>query len=313
MTRNFFFSYALSKNIFLAMYLVLSISTNFISLNSVSANEQNSKDALELIKKFDIGTYHPEVYGLKDLIADIRFTNLDKELSNQLGQLKIDDLYFTIYWTSSGKVDVEIIGLPKGFVMVKDTLIRSVQSYIDFIIPKTFAERTKAYNLKTMSNDAGKPSKNEKVFIGTDKTHLNMIHEIKVTFDDKDRLNNLLMVTPQGTENAYYYWEKEKWGQNKWVLSSINLKSDYGIQTKIVKNDITYNTFSGIGLPIRVSVNTEVFTKNIVGNKNKKSQDSTNLNSNSPTDSIYKVQRDLIISNYRINTGEAQKYFLKKM
>ncbi|MBF0361436.1 MAG: hypothetical protein HQK49_10505 [Oligoflexia bacterium] len=311
----------IKARLFVVVWILMIVFCNVSS--KTFAEEKGSKDANDLIKRFDISTYHPEVYGLKDLVVDVRFTNLDKELSNQLGQLKIDDLYFTIYWISSGKIDVEISGLPKGFVMVKDTLIRSVQPYIEFIIPKNFAERARNYNLKSIAIDAknkqsSKLSNGERLFIGTDKTHLNMVHEIKIVFDDKDRLNKLLMITPQGTEDAYYSWDREKWGQNKWVLSSIVMKSDYGIQSKIVQNEITYNSFSGIGLPVRVAVSTEIFSKNLEGNninnnnsnKNKKKEDGT---SDSGTDTIYKVQRDIIFSNYRINNGEAQKYFLKKM
>ncbi|MBF0300124.1 MAG: hypothetical protein HQK51_15490 [Oligoflexia bacterium] len=280
---------------------------------NIFATEKNSKEVYDLLKKFDTSTYHPEVFGLKDLAADVRFSNFDKEIGNQLGQLKIDDLYFTIYWLASGKVDVEISGLPKGFVMVKDTLIRSVQVYIDFIIPKTFADKAKNYEIRPLKDakeikEGEKLEKGERLFIGTDKTHLNMVHEIKMVFDDKDRLQKLFMLTPQGTEDTYFTWEKEKWSQNKWVLSSIILKSDYGIQSKIVRNDITYNSFSGIGLPIRVSINTEVFTKNVGTTKT-----NTEKKNSKSSDSIFNIQRELIISNYRINSGEAQKYFLKKM
>lgn len=309
-------------SIFLIFTLIVTTSTLSFANPTVTSSEKNSKEANDLLKKFDISAYHPEVFGLKDLVADIRLSNLDKELSNQLGQMKIDDLYFTIYWISSGKVDVEINGLPKGFIMVKDTLIRSVQSYIEFIVPKTFSDRAKNYTLKEFKDSKS----NEKIFIGIDKTHLNMIHEIKIAFDESEKLTKLLMITPQGTEDAYYTWEKEKWSQNKWVLNNILLKSDYGIQSKIVNNEITYNSFSGIGLPIKVSITTELFSKNSSNtNKGKNtketSKDSTS-NANNTTkgtensstiDSIYKIQRDLIISNYRINSGEANKYFLKKM
>lgn len=264
-----------------------------VFLNLTFGMIQAAEKPEDIIKAYDISSYHPQLFGLKDLAVDVRVSELLKQLNDKLIFGKIEDVYFRIYWLSSGKADIEVYGLPKGFNEVKAELRSLIFNRLDFIIPKFLEPDLKGYKL-TLGESLG----SSQMIKVQDPEHVKFIHEMDFEIDSQYRLTKMTAMSPVGQEKASFTYSKKGWGQNKWVIDEVEITSTQGIQSTVVKNKLAYEKFSGFGFPVRIESKTMQVLLQPTSGKNE----------------VYKREIDNVItfSNYKVNAGEAKSYFQKK-
>ena len=242
----------------------------------------------EIIKKFDVGYYHPQDKGLKELVVRVDVQNITKQLNEQLIFGKLKEVYFKIYWTYPANVDVEVIGLPEGFQEIKQEFKAMIAARLDLIVPELLEKKFEGYELKSLV------SKDSTDIIATDTTQTKMIHEFVAKFDKDGNLNALVGRKPMATEESKLSYGKHPWSQNKWVVNSINVKMQDAAQTTIIDTQIEYTSIEGYGFPKVIKSK----TKQSILNGNKK-----------PIERSF--DSEMSFSDFKVNSGEAQTWLKK--
>lgn len=263
--------------------LLIVIST--LSLNLFAADPK----AQELIKKFDVGYYHPQDKGLKELVVRVELDDLTKQLNDQLIFGKLKEVYFKLYWMAPNSVEVEVIGMPDGFTEIKDELKGMVASRLDMIVPQNLELRFKGYDLKYQKGATGGEE-----LLATDTTQTKMVHEFVAKFDKENNLTSLIGRKPLGTEDSSLVYAKLPWSGNKWILTSMNLKASDPTQTTITDTEIDYVAVDGYGFPKSIKSK----TKQSIVNGDKK-----------PIERSF--DSELSFKDYKVNSGEAAAWFKK--
>lgn len=261
-------------------FIVLSILCSFNFVHASAAPPE--------IENFDIRYYDPSNYGLRDLVFEIRMTNLVETMKQRLQIKDLVDVYFKIYWMYPGKYKVDVEGLPAGFKEIKAELKSMVKNRLDFVIPQKLSPKVRSYDLKS------KKSKRGTTIVGVDKTHTRAVNEIRLSFDGGGKLTGFKTMSPMGVNTSEMKMSAKSWSHNKWVVDRLTVKSIQGIQMTEINHDVKYKNVDGFGFPEKVEVST---TRKLVKPqpvKNKREQ--------------LKLKTEVQFSKYEVNTGKAQRY-----
>ncbi len=240
------------------------------------------------IENFDIRYYDPSNYGLRDLVFEIRMTNLVETMKQRLQIKDLVDVYFKIYWMYPGKYKVDVEGLPAGFNEIKNELKTMVKNRLDFVIPQKLSPKVRSYDLKS------KKSKKGTTIVGTDKTHTRAVNEIRLSFDGGGKLTGFKTMSPMGVNSSEMKMSAKSWSHNKWVVDRLVVKAIQGIQMTEIRHDVKYENVDGFGFPNKVEVKT---TRKLVKPKSVKDK----------SDEL-ELKTEVLFSKYEVNTGKAQRY-----
>lgn len=263
---------------------------NFLILLNISSFAQ--EEARNQIDQFDLTYYHPENFGLRDLVFEVRIENLLETLNENKALGKLQDVYYKVFWIFPGQYEIEVNGLPSGFKEMKQQLRDLIKPRLDFVIPQKLADGLRSYDLSLSKSGT------TKIVKATDKTQTRQINEIQIKFEDDGKMIEYKTSSPVGVSTSTFNQAKKNWSHNKWVADVIKVESIQGIQISRVESEITYLNEGGFGLPEKVEITT---THEIVApEKDKKEQ--KNIVKNKV---IYKF------SKYSVNSGMAKKEILK--
>src|SRR4051812_30662915 len=82
-----------------------------------------AQDPMAYIKNFESKVYSLKNKGVKDFVVDIENPQLTKQLNDQQVFGKLKEVYFRLYWTAEPmRLNMDVMGLPEGFVEVKEEL-----------------------------------------------------------------------------------------------------------------------------------------------------------------------------------------------
>lgn len=258
-------------------FLIISI---FLSLNL---------RALEIIENFDLRSYDPVRNGLKDFTCEIRLEGLTERLKSELVSLKLkNEVYYKLYWLYPGKVDIVVQGLPNGFKELRNNLKNLVVNRVDYLVPQKLGTRLRSYKLTTQKIRSGVLIK------GEDPTNTKAVNRIELIFDGDDRLKSYKSYSPLGFQESKFEYGKKSWSKNKWVLEGSEAKTIQGPQVTEINTKVKYGNKVGIGFPESIKINTTQYV--VAPGKKERKQERTGTT-------------ELMFSNYKINSGEAQKYF----
>lgn len=260
-----------------SLFVFLIFSLNIYSKNIPEVNE------------FDIRYYHPENYGLKDLVFEVRVSNLVDTLNKKQSYGKIEDLYFKVYWMFPGQYEIVVNGFPKGFKEVKYQLKQMIKNRLDFVVPLKLAPRVRSYELSYFETKGAKGVK------GKDRTGSRSVSEIQLKFKSNGMLEEFKSFSPTGVNTSKFELGVKGWSNNKWVVDRMVVRLIQGVQLTTIENEFDYKSFSGFGFPSKVDIKTtqEIMTNN-GGKPNKRSVNST-----------------IEFSKYEINTGKAVRFMVK--
>jgi len=240
----------------------------------------NAFSDIQKIEYFDNQYYHPEEFGLRDLVFKVKISGLEEELTSEKIFGKVENLYFQVFWMYPGKFKIEVNGIPKGFDNRVEMLRQMIKTRMDFVIPQKLAPQMRVYTFTS------KVDQNQKIFNGEDKTGKTPQREIQLIFDSKDRLKNMGSL---GVNISKLKMDKKTWSKDRWVLTELTSEvTNLNNVTTTMSHKFNYLEENGFGLPETIIVNTnykalgvEAKTKNI--------------------ESIY------TFSDYQVNTQRAKK------
>lgn len=257
---------------------LLIVLLSFISFNS------RSEDPTAYLTKFDNKIYSLKTKGVKDFVVDIESSRLTTQMNEQMIFGRVKEVIFRTYWTANPeRIAIEVIGLPEGFREIKEELKIAIFGMMDNLVPIPIPQRFAGYKIT-----AGPGSKE---FTAQDTTGIAAIPAYVLSFDSQDRLSTITAKKPIGTMVVTPKYEKESFSDSRWVLNSqVSVSSENG-QTLTVSKNLDYGTDQGIGVLTEVKVTTE---QKLEGSQTKP----------------LKSEETVEFKNYKINTGEAFKYFL---
>jgi len=243
-----------------------------------------AQDPLSYFNNFDSRVYSLKNKGVKDFVVDIESSKLTKQMNDQMIFGKLDEVIFRTYWTANPeRVAIDVIGLPEGFKEIKEELKLSIFSILDNLIPIPISQRFNGYKF----HSGAQP----KEFVGDDSSGIASVQSYVIRFDNQDKMLEIEGKKPVGTLKMTPKYERDTFADGKWVLKSQVTSSFENGQTVNIRKDLTYGTSQGIGVLSKVRITTE--------------QKSTEQGSK-PL-----ILEELIeFSNYKINNGDALKYFL---
>ena len=243
----------------------------------------------DVVRTFDIRSYDPLAYGLKDLTFEIRVSNLLEFVQKRIVTAKIEDIYYKVYWTQSPlKLEIKVMGLPPGFTEIKQELVALVRNRLDYILPKKLAPKIQGYSLKSSKLKSGLLIK------GKDKSNRRSINEIKLAFDKIGKLQKLEMSSPAGYQKSELSLSPKSWSHNKWVVDKVTSTTIAGVQTTVIESDLDYANVSGFGFPEKVLIKTT--QKLNAPGKNGKEQKRV-------------IENIITFSSFKVNSGKAKEYF----
>lgn len=249
----------------------------------------NSAYAVDLLENFDLRSYSPVKNGLKDFTCQIRVKGLTDQVKKDLVNVKInDEIYYKLYWVYPGKIDITVEGLPKGFEELKQNLKGLVVNRLDYLVPQDLTKRLRPYKLEA------KPIKGGTLVLGSDPSNRLAVNKIELKFDGEEKLTSYKSYSPLGFQQSEFDFGKKSWSKNKWVLERVKAKTVQGPQITEIKTEIDYENNVGYGFPVEINIETLQYVL-APGENEKKNERSGETVIN--------------FSQYKINAGEAQKYF----
>ncbi len=207
-------------------------------------------DADKVIERFDIGMYHPEAVGLRDLAFKIRISKLAEMLNSKkvLGEIK--DIYFSIYWLFPDTYKIEVYGLPPGFEAIKSELKQIVRTRLDFVIPERLTNRFFKYNLKLKRMATGVEIE------GTDPTGKLDTNRVVMHFENNGKLSSLNTYAPGGIRTSKLQMESRNDSNGKWLVTNMEILLKQGnLETKM-EYDLNYSKYQGFLLPELLGITT---------------------------------------------------------
>ncbi len=282
------------KSVLLVKLFIFVLVTSFLSINSYA--DMRSE---EVVKRYDIGYYHPERYGLNDLTFEVRIKGLTDKLNEQMIFGKLNDVHFKVYWIMRGEPNernfqyqIMVVGMPKGFEEMKKGLKQMIATRLDYVIPRMLVESIKEYTTEYSSNQYGG------TITCTDRTHKNDVDKMEIFFDKKGRMTRYATYSPAGRTDTTMSMNAKPWSKNKWVVDRVTVKKYQGIQTTEMDYIFTYEKVGLFGFPKTIRITTKQMLSRPTGPKEPRL--------------MQQISTDLLFENYLVNQGVAKRVILGK-
>jgi len=243
-----------------------------------------AQEASNYLNIFDSKIYSLKSKGIKDFTVDLESTRLTKQLNDQQNFGKIEELIFRVYWTADPeRVSIEVLGLPEGFVEVKEGLKVEMAQLLEYLMPIGILKKFNGYKI----SQGTRP----KEFVAQDTTGIAPVPNYVLKFDEQDKLVEVIGNKPVGTIQIKQNFEKTSFSDSKWVLmEQVSTSAENGVSVSVTK-EFDHDKVQGIGVLSEINITT-VFTSQVKDSKSVKLTDSIKL------------------KNYKINEGFALRYFL---
>lgn len=242
----------------------------------------------ELLDRLDLAYYRPQANGISDLVFDMRISGLTDELNAREVFGKLKDIFFRVYYTSSKPLLVEVFGMPKGFRQVKDEIINLARLRTDFVLPVALSDRLKNFKFKEVSSTTG-----IKKYEGMDPNYRDDITRVTLSVTPQYSIKELAIFRPTGIERSRFHMKKFPWSKGKVALDNFDVETRHGHQVMKSFYQFEYSLESGYGFPKKITINNEMMLQKPV--------------SKSPDLYPRNLSTTITFSNYKVNTGEAEK------
>jgi len=248
-----------------------------------------AQDATAALKKTDEVAYSPKFKGLQDLVVDIVIPQLTKQLNDQVIFGRVNEVSFRLYWTAQPeRVAIEVHGMPEGFREIKEELKASVVGRLESIIPIPIDLKMQGYAFKLDPRRA-------RTIVATDPSGMRPVLEYELVTDAEGRLVDLLAKRPIGTTRTQLTWQKSPWSEPRAHMIKSTNRSEEGPQVSVSESETTWVVVNGIGFPSVVRTRTKQTISQMPG-------------MDKPIERS--VEEVVQFKNYRVNSGEALKWFL---
>ena len=255
---------------------------SFILLLSLITFNAWSQEVPALLKRFDTKIYSLKSKGVAEFVVDIHSSKLTQTMNDLMTFGKVKELYFRVYWTANPeRMAIEVIGLPEGFKEVKEELKANIVNLLDGLLPPSTNQRFAGYKFQNGTN----PSE----ISALDSTGIAVVPTYVFSFDKDEKLVQILGKKPVGTINIVPTYSKPGFSEGRWVLDKLVTTATEAGQTITIIKQFSYGKHEGHGVLKEMTLRTE--------------------QTNSQAKSLIS-EENVDFKNYKINSGEALKYFL---
>ena len=242
-----------------------------------------SQSPAEYFDLFDKKVYSLKNKGVKDFAVDITNSRLTKQLNDQKTFGTVKKVIFRVHWTAAPeRISVDVLGLPEGFVEVKEELKLGILPILDHLLPMTMPQRFAGYSFT--------PGAKPKEFVAKDTTGLALVPSFVIRFDQQDKLTQVEAQKPVGTSVTDYVYEKKAFSDGRWALTKATTVNAENGQTLKMTRSVDYGTVQGMGVVTSVAITTE-------------------QTSSKPNTKPLVLTETVNFENYKIDAGEAVKHF----
>ena len=119
---------------------------SFLFLCTISAQGRE----LEELKRFEQIYYKPASNGLKDVVFDAEISGLTRLLNERKIYGDLKKVFFKVFWNRDKGYVIEVQGMPKGFLSLKNELRALMEKQLIFIFPKSLSKRFKGYKFNRL-------------------------------------------------------------------------------------------------------------------------------------------------------------------
>jgi hypothetical protein len=248
-----------------------------------------AQDAVGYLQKADEVSHNPKLRGLKDLVVDLVSPQMTKQLNDQKIFGNIREVSFRIFWTAQPeRLSIEVNGLPEGFREIKEELKAAMIGRLESIIPLPLEKKLQGYKFRI-------DARNPRTVIAADATNLRPIPEYELGFDVDGKLVSMVAKKPVGLVTSTFIWSKAPWSEPRFYVTRVTSRSEEGPQLTETETETSWQTIAGIGFPsaVRTKIKQSLKQPGSPGRPIERSIDET-----------------LLFKNYKVNAGEAMKWFL---
>lgn len=260
-----------------------------MSILSFSFHEVRASK-IDEVEQYDLRFYSPINYGLKDLVFEVRISNLTELLRDEMALTTVVDAYYKVYWIFPGQFRIEVEGLPRGFDELKSELRQMIREHLEIVIPQPLGNRLRSFELSYLS-------RGQTVQVqGVDQTQTRSVNRIEVVFEPNGKLKSIEAFSPGVRVLSEMESSVKPWSHNKWVLDKLTTTTRGQTYNKTV-NEISYTSVAGIGFPERIrvrSVHRPIVPEGYDGE-------------------VPEVEAgsEIQFSKYEVNTGKAQRFMVQ--
>jgi hypothetical protein len=240
----------------------------------------------EIFSKIENAQYHPKFKNLQDLVFDMYYPLLMRQLNEKSFLGRVTNLSFRFYWTRDPeRIDIEVLGLPEGFIEIKNQLKQAALIKLEDVLPLSYDKKFKGY---ISSTAAGKPN----VLILKDQSLMQPIPEFRMHYKPSGQLSLIQMMKPVGVAQVQFEQMQKDWSAGRWVTTKTNMSSSENGYKADIQKEFQYVTVKGIGFPSTVKTRTTLTALMAKGAKPQVTID------------------EVTFKNYRVNEGKALRRFI---
>jgi hypothetical protein len=250
----------------------------FLSLNLFA------QDSVAFLRNFDTKVYSMKNKGIKDVVLEIENEKFTSQLNARQIFGKLNSVIVRVYWTSQPeRIALDVIGLPEGFREIREEIKLAVIPALEAAFPPSVEQRFPGYKFSQGAR--------EREIMAQDLSGLAAIPSYVLKFNESGVLSEIVANKPVGTTSILTKYVKEGFADGKQVLTEqITQIIENGAEISINRK-LSYQKHEGISVIKNLKIETK--QKNL--NDPKK---------------VFSEAEDFRFSNFRINQGDALKYFL---
>lgn len=202
------------------------------------------------IRKSDLLTYSLVKAGVKSLRFKMKVQGLKENLNKRKNLGVIKDVFFEVSWQYPQKLEVKVIGLPKGFREIKEQLKMAVYSRFPLLFPAEKMKMVSGYLLKFDSQ--------KNIITATDRTGKNALNIIKIQILENGMIKYVEGMGASGSHKTSYSARIQPWSKKKFVYNIVESLIKGRNHNTTVKHNLKFSSVRGYGVPLSITTTTKV-------------------------------------------------------
>lgn len=204
-----------------------------------------------LLKSWDNKVYNPKNEGLNFLSFDAKVNGLAESLKTSLIIPNISKVFFKITWDKKNQFKINLMGLPKGFNELKNSLESTLIDKLRFFIPTSFYEPLSEYQISAKIVESGTQYTLE------DKTFLKEATKVEIFFNKEKKLSKMEINSLRGKEVNTFNFEDSSI-ENKLLIKDFLIENLSPQGVFALSYSVEYAKVNGFVLPKKISITSQL-------------------------------------------------------
>jgi hypothetical protein len=204
-----------------------------------------------LLKSWDSKIYNPKNEGVNFLSFDAKVNGLAESLKTTLIIPNISKVFFKITWDKKNQFKINLMGLPKGFNELKNSLESTMIDKLRFFIPTSFYEPLSEYQISTKIVESGTQYTLE------DKSFLKEATKVEVFFNKAKNLSKMEIYSLRGKEVNSFTFEDSSI-ENKLLIKDFLVENVSAQGVFALSYSIEYAKVNKFVLPKKILISSQL-------------------------------------------------------